>query len=104
MPTLEREFDIQPLLRADMTLFINGQQVAAAEGETVLSVIQAEGQRLVALNDHAQVSGAYCGMGVCHCCLVSIDGRYKRRACQTLAKPGMHVQTLTNRLYALEVL
>lgn len=104
MPTLEREFDIQPLLRADMTLFLNGQPVAAAEGETVLTVIQAQGQRPLALNDHAQVSGAYCGMGVCHCCLVNIDGRHKRRACQTLAKPGMCIQTLTNRLHAEEVL
>ncbi|WP_407586931.1 2Fe-2S iron-sulfur cluster-binding protein [Pseudomonas aeruginosa] len=35
--------------------------------------------------------------GVCHCCLVAIDGRPKRRACQTVVRPGMRVETESNR-------
>jgi hydrogen cyanide synthase HcnA len=53
-------------------------------------------------NDHGQISGAYCGMGVCQCCLVKIDGRHKRRACQTLVRPGMHIETRTNRIAETE--
>lgn len=85
-----------------MTISLNGQPVTAAIGETVLSVIQSLGVRQVARNDHGQLAGAYCGMGVCHCCLVQIDGRHKRRACQTLVRPGMQVQTAVNRIVEQE--
>lgn len=104
MQCLDRPFDIQPLQQADMTIQINGQPVSAAIGETVLTVIQSLGMRQVARNDHDQVSGAYCGMGVCHCCLVKIDGRHKRRACQTLVRPGMQVDTAVNRIAEQEAL
>ncbi|MCX2545673.1 cyanide-forming glycine dehydrogenase subunit HcnA [Pseudomonas sp. COW5] len=102
MHCLERTFDIQPLTQADMTVHINGQPVTAAIGETVLSVIQSLGVRQVARNDHNQVSGAYCGMGVCQCCLVKINGRHKRRACQTVVRDGMQVETQVNRIHGKE--
>ncbi|MFJ2426179.1 cyanide-forming glycine dehydrogenase subunit HcnA [Pseudomonas rustica] len=103
MHCLVRTFDIQPLAQADMTVHINGQAVDAAIGETVLSVIQALGMRQIARNDHEQISGAYCGMGVCQCCLVKIDGRHKRRACQTVVRDGMQIETQVNRITAQEV-
>lgn len=103
MNCLERSFDIQPLMQADMTVHINGQPVTAAIGETVLSVIQSLGLRQIARNDHNQISGAYCGMGVCQCCLVRINGRHKRRACQTVVRDGMQIQTQVNRITAQEV-
>ena len=104
MHCLERTFDIQPLTQADMTVHINGQPVTAAIGETVLSVIQSLGVRQVARNDHNQISGAYCGMGVCQCCLVKINGRHKRRACQTVVREGMLIETQANRIHGQEVL
>ena len=103
MHCLERTFDIQPLAQADMTVRINGQPVTAAIGETVLSVIQSLGVRQIARNDHDQVSGAYCGMGVCQCCLVKINGRHKRRACQTVVRDGMQIETQVNRIAGQEV-
>lgn len=103
MNCLERPFDIQPLVQADMTVHINGQAVSAAIGETVLSVIQSLGVRQIARNDHDQISGAYCGMGVCQCCLVKINGRHKRRACQTVVRDGMLIETQINRVVAQEV-
>ena len=103
MNCLERPFDIQPLVQADMTVHINGQAVSAAIGETVLTVIQSLGVRQIARNDHDQISGAYCGMGVCQCCLVKINGRHKRRACQTVVRDGMQIETRVNRVVAQEV-
>ncbi|MBV4468215.1 (2Fe-2S)-binding protein [Pseudomonas siliginis] len=103
MNCLERTFDIQPLVQADMTVHINGQAVSAAIGETVLSVIQSLGVRHIARNDHDQISGAYCGMGVCQCCLVKINGRHKRRACQTVVRDGMLIETQVNRVVGQEV-
>ncbi|MFK3718605.1 (2Fe-2S)-binding protein [Pseudomonas fulva] len=93
---MERTLDIQPLPAEQISLSINGTAVTAVPGETVLSVLNAVGVRQLALNDHGQVSGAFCGMGVCHCCLVAIDGRPKRRACQTLVRAGMRVETQVN--------
>ncbi|HGM5580273.1 TPA: cyanide-forming glycine dehydrogenase subunit HcnA [Pseudomonas putida] len=98
MQTLERVLDIQPLEAAEITLHLNGRAVQAAEGETVLSVLNAVGLRRLARNDHGQSTGAFCGMGVCHCCLVAIDGRAKRRACQTVVREGMRVETEVNRV------
>ena len=103
MHCLERTFDIQPLTQAYMTVHITGQPVTAAMGETVLSVTQSLGVRQVARNDHGQISGAYCGMGVCQCCLVKINGRHKRRACQTVVRDGMQIETQVNRINEQEV-
>ncbi|AXE31201.1 (2Fe-2S)-binding protein [Chromobacterium phragmitis] len=96
--SLHRSHDIQTLQGPTLTIHINDQPVAAASGETVLSVLSAVGLRQVSRNDSKQVAGSYCGMGVCHCCLVKIDGRHKRRACQTVVRPGMKVETASNRI------
>jgi hydrogen cyanide synthase HcnA len=92
-----RTQDIEPLPQQQQTMFVDGQPVAVAPGETVICVLNAMGQRSFSRNDHFQASGGYCWMGVCHACLVKVDGGYKRRACQTLAMPGMHVETACNR-------
>jgi len=36
-------------------------------------------------------------MGICYCCLVKVNGRFKQRACQTIAEPGMQVVTTINQ-------
>ncbi|WP_455290004.1 (2Fe-2S)-binding protein [Cupriavidus necator] len=96
--SLYRNYDIQPLQGEMLTMYIDGHTVPAAPGETVLSVLSAVGLRRLSRNDNQQLAGSYCGMGVCYCCLVRIDGRYKRRACQTLVRSGMTVETVSNRL------
>ena len=103
MDDLKRQYDIQPLKQADMSILVNGQAVNAAQGETVLSVLNSVGMRQLAPNDHGRMTGAYCGMGVCYCCLVNIDGRHKRRACQTVVQPGMQVETGINRVAEQEL-
>ena len=52
MDDLKRQYDIQPLMQADMSILINGQPVAAAQGETVLSVLNSVGVRQLSPNDH----------------------------------------------------
>ncbi|WP_317205161.1 (2Fe-2S)-binding protein [Janthinobacterium sp.] len=95
---LHRKYDIQELGAEQLSLTIDGKSVAAAAGETVLSVLNAVGLRQLARNDNQEMAGSYCGMGVCHCCQVKIDGRYKRRACQTIVQAGMQVETASNRI------
>lgn len=40
---------------------------------------------------HGQPRSALCGMGVCHECRVTIDGRAHQRACLVPVAPGMAV-------------
>ena len=83
-----------------LTINIDGKTVSAHDGETVLSTLFAENIRCISKNDSGIVSGAYCGMGVCYCCTVEIDGVGKKRACKTLVKHGMVVKTCRNQNHA----
>ncbi|UTH72851.1 (2Fe-2S)-binding protein [Chromobacterium sp. IIBBL 290-4] len=96
--SLTRQYDIQPLIAPALTIYVNDAPIAAAAGETVLSVLSAAGLRRLSRNDNLQTAGSYCGMGICHCCQVRINGRHKLRACQTIVEPGMRVETDCNRL------
>lgn len=98
MELLHRKHDIQQLRGTQFTVTVNNQLVGVAEGETVISVLSALGLRAFSTNDHCNTGGGYCWMGICHNCLVKIDGRYKRRACQTVVKPGMTIETNANRI------
>lgn len=98
MEHLHRVYDIQQLHGLQFTVTVNNKRVCVAEGETVISALSAVGLRAFSTNDHRNASGGYCWMGVCHNCLVKIDGRYKRRACQTIVKPGMTIETNVNRI------
>ncbi|WP_040696260.1 2Fe-2S iron-sulfur cluster-binding protein [Pseudoalteromonas citrea] len=97
MKCLRRTKDIVPITSPSFEITVNQRQVTASEGETILSVLLATEHKALMVNDHQGISGAYCGMGVCHCCHVKVNKRYKKRACQTVVKPQMVVETLTNR-------
>jgi len=98
METIQRSSDLQPIAGDGFTITVNGRQVPVAEGESLLGVLAAAGETGFSRNDHGHAAGAYCGMGVCHCCTVKVDGAHKRRACQTIVHPGMRVETGVNRM------
>jgi predicted molibdopterin-dependent oxidoreductase YjgC len=65
-------------------VIVNDRELVAYEGETVLAALIAAGRRtLRRSHHHGEGRGAFCGMGVCYECLVSINGRPNRRACMT---------------------
>ncbi|KQQ33715.1 ferredoxin [Duganella sp. Leaf126] len=80
---------------ASVTLTIDARAIAVPAGVTVAAAI-ALACNGVALTRRA-VGGAarapLCGMGVCHECRVTIDGRAHQLSCQTLCAPGMQVVT-----------
>lgn len=75
---------------------IDGEIVDAVKGETVLTTLFAIGKRSISKNDYGTVTGACCGMGICRCCAVRIDGTEKRLACQTVVQDGMNIETRSN--------
>ncbi len=79
-------------------LWIDGEPVAAFEGETLAGVLLAEGRRALHRHGSSRARGLYCGMGVCFECLVMVESDAEEeavsvRACVTLARDGMRIHT-----------
>ena len=63
----------------------------AIEGETVAAALTAAGVTALRRTRNGEPRGVFCGMGVCHECLVTVDGRRAQRACMTKVRDGMVV-------------
>jgi thioredoxin reductase len=74
-----------------ITLWFNGQPIAARAGESVAAALTAAGLRTLRTTRSGQPRGLFCGMGVCQECLVEIDGRPNQRACMVRIDRPMQV-------------
>ena len=73
---------------------IDGLMVSAFAGESVAAVLLAAGTRIFTQASHYNLSRTiFCGMGVCHQCLVTVDGVRDVRACMTKIRPDMKIET-----------
>lgn len=74
---------------------VDGTPLTAHEGETIATALLAAGRHTFHAPDqiHNSPSRLFCGMGACWQCLVTVDGQSSHRACQTMAKPGMKIET-----------
>ena len=76
------------------TISVDGKTIRAYPGETLATVMMADGQRVFR---HTAIKGnprgLYCGMGICFDCIITINGRANVRACQTIAHPDDIVET-----------
>jgi predicted molibdopterin-dependent oxidoreductase YjgC len=80
------------LARGDATtIVLEGLSVTAYEGETVATVLLAEGDAQVRVTRAGSPRGVFCGIGVCFECLVVVDGVPNTRACVTWVREGMTV-------------
>ena len=74
-------------------ILIDGMEVAACAGDSVLvSVLTARGE----LRRHefsAEMRAGFCLMGACQDCWVWLADRRRVRACTTVIEDGMHVLT-----------
>ncbi|MEQ8587460.1 MAG: (2Fe-2S)-binding protein [Thalassobaculaceae bacterium] len=77
-----------------VTLTVDGERVAARDGDTVATALLAAGRLPLR---RSAVSGAprapFCQMGVCFECLVEVDGVADRQACLVAVRDGMRVST-----------
>ena len=76
-----------------VTINLDGESVAAFEGESVAAVMMVEGNVAMRTTTEGQPRGVFCGMGVCFDCLVVVDDVPNTRACMTWVKEGMHIKT-----------
>ena len=75
-----------------ISIFVNGKEIRAFEGETVLAVLWAVGEHTLHTTARThEPRGFFCGMGVCFDCLVAIDGAFNVRACLEPVRAGMKI-------------
>lgn len=79
--------------RPEVIIRFEGKLLTAREGDTVAAAILTTAS---AICRNTPVTGAertpYCMMGICHDCLVEIDGNANQQSCQILVHPGMDIQ------------
>lgn len=76
-----------------VTIFIDGEPVAAEPGETVAAVLLRQDEAWTRTHPVSDARRApYCMMGVCFDCLAVVDGERSVQTCLTVVRPGMRVE------------
>ena len=77
---------------ARIHLTVNGRDIAVPAGTTVAAALVIAGVGGTRRSVRGDPRSAFCGMGVCQECRVTVDGRAHTLACQTLCREGQSVQ------------
>ena len=76
---------------SELTFQFAGREIPFVEGMTIAAALLAVGEPRLRETRASGSRGLFCGMGVCHECLVEVDGRSGVRACMITATPGLEV-------------
>lgn len=76
-----------------VTLSVNGKDVPAYKGETILAALMAAGYKTLKKSPlEKNPRGALCGMGVCFECIVTVNGIPNVRSCMTEVEDNMEIE------------
>ncbi|NUR76296.1 MAG: FAD-dependent oxidoreductase, partial [Thermoleophilia bacterium] len=73
------------------TLHVDGRALAVRIGDTVAAALVDAGELVCRVTRLGEPRGIFCGMGVCHDCVMLVDG-VPLRTCMTPVRGGMHVE------------
>ena len=90
MPQLQR---VAERSRRAVSFVLDGQPCEALEGDTVLTAVLTNGQRLRATEFSGQPRAGFCLMGACQDCWVRTEDGRRLRACSTFVEAGMRILT-----------
>jgi glycine/D-amino acid oxidase-like deaminating enzyme len=76
----------------ELTIRFDGAEIKARPGDTIAAALIANGIGSQGTAKNGEPRGVFCGMGVCHDCLVTVDGQAAVRSCMTKASDGMVVE------------
>ena len=76
---------------SQISFTFEGQILNAYPGDSVAAALTSYGIMDLRETSSGESRGIFCGMGVCHECLVDIDGEQNKRACMTKLKNGMKI-------------
>ncbi|MCX8995959.1 FAD-dependent oxidoreductase [Rhizobiaceae bacterium BDR2-2] len=75
-----------------LTLFIDGAERRVDAGVSIAAAMAQEGRNGFSADVADRPRGVFCGMGVCHDCMVTVNGRTSQRACMTPVSEGMRIE------------
>lgn len=79
---------------AAVTVFLDGEPIAAWRGQTIAAAIVASGRRVLRRTRRAgKPRGLFCAMGVCFDCVMTVNGQPGVRACMTPVEDGMRIES-----------
>lgn len=77
-------------MTAPLRLTFDGRPITARPGQSVAAALLAAGIRAWrTTRRRGRPRGLFCGIGVCHDCLLTVDGQPDQRACLLPARDGM---------------
>ena len=79
--------------RPALTFTFDGQPCTALAGDTVLTAVLTQGERLRVSEFGGGPRAGFCMMGACQDCWVRLEDGRTLRACSTVVEPGMRVVT-----------
>jgi D-hydroxyproline dehydrogenase subunit gamma len=85
--------DAEQRMRESIMITIDGVALEVPAQETLAAALLQSGRldlRTTAISGAPR--SAYCMMGVCFDCLVTIDDQPNQQACMTVVRPGMRVE------------
>jgi len=80
--------------RPTLTFILDGREATALAGDTVLTAVLTQGERLRASEFSGAPRAGFCMMGACQDCWVQLEDGRRVRACGTFIEAGMRVRTL----------
>ncbi|WP_448205829.1 (2Fe-2S)-binding protein [Azospirillum sp. sgz302134] len=95
MPLLLR---IAERSRRTVPFFLDGRPCEALEGDTVLTAMLINGDRLRASEFSGQPRAGFCLMGACQDCWVRTEDGRRLRACSTFIEDGMRLVSGTDAM------
>ncbi len=78
---------------ATIGIRFDGETLSAHPGDTIAATLVAHGRRRQSAATDGSPRGLFCGMGVCHECRVTVDGKHGIRACMMKVIDGMTVSS-----------
>ena len=79
---------------AAVTVFLDGEPIAAWRGQTIAAAIVASGRRVLRRTRRTgKPRGLFCAMGVCFDCVMIVNGKPGVRACVTAVEDGMRIES-----------
>ena len=76
----------------------DGRRIKAFDNETIAVSLHGAGVRTLSISyEEKRPRGFYCAIGNCSACMMVVDGSPNVKACVTLVKDGMIVETQKGR-------
>jgi predicted molibdopterin-dependent oxidoreductase YjgC len=82
--------DLEPAL--ELTMRLDGVEIKAREGETVLAALVASGVSVLRHTRKGSPRRMFCGIGRCTDCVMTVDGVPGVRTCVTRVRDGMKLE------------